>query len=50
VLLLGRLRDALERLNPGVPQSVHDALMAAQSHGRYFIGHIRGAFPYRQVR
>lgn len=34
----------------GVPQNVYEALMAAESHGRYFNGHIRGAFPYRQVR
>lgn len=34
----------------GVPQSSYTALMAAESHGRYFNGRIRGAFPCRQVR
>ncbi len=33
-----------------VPQSVYDALMAAESHGRYFLAHIRGVYPYRRVR
>ncbi|MEW6579566.1 MAG: KTSC domain-containing protein [Chloroflexota bacterium] len=34
----------------GVPPSSYKALMAAESHGRYFNGYIRGAFPCRQVR
>ena len=32
----------------GVPASVHAALMAAESHGRFFQEHIRGRYPYRR--
>lgn len=33
-----------------VPPSVHHDLMAADSHGRFFQGHIRDRYPTRQVR
>lgn len=33
----------------GVPSDVHQALMSASSHGKYFNSHIRGAFSYTQV-
>ena len=30
-----------------VPAAVHAALMAAESHGRFFQAHIRDQYPYR---
>jgi hypothetical protein len=30
----------------GVPENIHEALMEADSHGRYFVAHIRNAYPY----
>lgn len=32
-----------------VPSHIHDALMAAESHGSFFSGHIRGHFRYARV-
>lgn len=34
----------------GVPQHEHSALMNANSHGQYLNEHIKGVYPYRQVR
>jgi hypothetical protein len=34
----------------GVSLSVFNALMAAESHGKYFNAHIRNTYSYRQVR
>ena len=31
-----------------VPAQVHEALIAAESHGRYFHEHIRGRFDYER--
>ncbi len=33
----------------GVPADVHRALMRAESHGRYFAGHIRDRYPYERI-
>ena len=33
----------------GVPRHVHDELMRAESHGKYFHAHIRGVYPYRRI-
>jgi hypothetical protein len=33
----------------GVPPSVHEALMAAGSHGRYFVGNIRNNYRYAKL-
>ena len=33
----------------GVPASVYDAFLAADSHGRFFNIHIRDRYPYRTV-
>lgn len=33
-----------------VPASVHQALMAADSHGRYFNANIRKVYIYQQIR
>ncbi|MFG3051332.1 KTSC domain-containing protein [Kitasatospora sp. NPDC048239] len=33
-----------------VPGRVHEGLMAAESHGRYFVREIRGRYAYRRVR
>lgn len=33
-----------------VPEPVHEALMSAGSHGRYFNQAVRGRFPYRRIR
>ncbi|WP_395295333.1 KTSC domain-containing protein [Kitasatospora hibisci] len=32
-----------------VPGRVHGELMAAESHGRYFVREIRGRYPYRRL-
>lgn len=32
-----------------VPAEVHEGLMAAESHGRYFNAHIRGRYRYDRV-
>ncbi|MFJ3787691.1 KTSC domain-containing protein [Kitasatospora sp. NPDC090091] len=32
-----------------VPGRVHRELMAAESHGRYFVREIRGRYPYRRL-
>jgi hypothetical protein len=32
-----------------VPRHTHEALMAADSHGKFFSGQIRGHFPYARV-
>ncbi|HET7126318.1 MAG TPA: KTSC domain-containing protein [Lysobacter sp.] len=32
-----------------VPPSVHRALMRAESHGRYFAGHIRDRYAYERI-
>ncbi|MCG6494481.1 KTSC domain-containing protein [Kitasatospora sp. A2-31] len=32
-----------------VPRRVHGELMAAESHGRYFVRRIRGRYPYRRL-
>jgi KTSC domain len=32
-----------------VPPEVHEGLMAAESHGRYFNAHIRGCYPYDRL-
>ena len=34
----------------GVPGGVHDALMNAASHGRYFDQHIKHRYRFRKVR
>lgn len=34
----------------GVPLSVFNALMAADSHGKYFSANIRNSYPYKQIR
>ena len=34
----------------GVPSSVHQGLMSAPSHGRYFRGQIMHQYRYRRVR
>ena len=34
----------------GVPANIHDALMNAASHGKYFAANIRNSFRYRRVR
>ena len=34
----------------GVPREVHEAFVAAESHGRYFHEHIRDHYPYRRGR
>jgi hypothetical protein len=33
----------------GVPATIHEELMAAESHGRYFAERIRDRFPYRKL-
>lgn len=33
-----------------VPPHVHEAFVAAQSHGRFFHEHIRDRFPFRRGR
>ena len=33
-----------------VPAREHEAFVAADSHGRYFQGHIRGSYPFRKGR
>ncbi|HTC83704.1 MAG TPA: KTSC domain-containing protein [Rhizomicrobium sp.] len=33
-----------------VPQEVYDGLIFSDSLGRYFNAHIRGHFPYREIR
>ena len=33
-----------------VPPTVHEAFVAADSHGHYFQGKIRGRYPYRRGR
>jgi hypothetical protein len=33
-----------------VPARVHEAFVAAESHGRYFQDHIRGHYPFRKGR
>jgi KTSC domain len=33
-----------------VPRSVFDALLAADSIGRFFHDHIRGVYPFRRIR
>ena len=33
----------------GVPASVYDAFLAAESHGRFFNTHIRDRYSYRAV-
>jgi lysyl-tRNA synthetase class 2 len=33
-----------------VPKQVHEAFVAAESHGRFFHEHIRDRFPYRRDR
>ena len=33
----------------GVPLSVYQGLMAADSHGKYFHAHIRNVYPYRRI-
>lgn len=32
-----------------VPMSIHQGLMAASSHGRYFHAHIRGRYSYIRI-
>ncbi len=32
-----------------VPASIHDALMSATSHGKYFAANIRNNFRYRRI-
>jgi hypothetical protein len=34
----------------GVPKGVHDALVSAESHGRFFHEHIRDRYTYRRGR
>ena len=33
-----------------VPPEVYRGLMEAESHGRYFLAHIKGVYAYRRVR
>ena len=33
-----------------VPSNIHDGLMNASSHGKYFIAYIRNSFGYRRIR
>ncbi|MGA5816876.1 KTSC domain-containing protein [Kitasatospora sp. NPDC094028] len=33
-----------------VPDRVHRELLAAESHGRYFVRRVRGRYAYRRVR
>lgn len=33
----------------GVPQSVYDELMAADSHGKYLNAHIKGVYGYKKL-
>ena len=33
-----------------VPKHVHEAFVAAESHGRFFHEHIRDRYPYRKGR
>jgi len=33
----------------GVPQSEHDALMGASTHGGYFSANIRNKYPYEKL-
>lgn len=32
-----------------VPENIYNDLMEAQSHGKYFIQHIRNNYPYKKV-
>ncbi|MDP8994117.1 MAG: KTSC domain-containing protein [Pseudomonadota bacterium] len=34
----------------GVPSGVHQAFLAADSHGRFFHDHIRDRYPFRKGR
>ena len=34
----------------GVPRSVYEELMAAESHGKYFVKFIRNVYPYQRIR
>ena len=38
-----------ETKNLGVPVTIHEALMAAPSRGRYFLEHIKHRYPYDQA-
>ena len=33
----------------GVPQQIHEQLMAASSHGRYFAAHIKNVFRFTRM-
>lgn len=33
----------------GVPETVYDDLMSADSHGEYFAANVRNSFPYTKV-
>jgi hypothetical protein len=33
-----------------VPSEIHEAFVAADSHGRFFHDHIRDRYPYRRGR
>lgn len=33
----------------GVPSNVFDALMTSNSHGKYFINHIKDVYPVKQI-
>jgi hypothetical protein len=34
----------------GVPPEVYQALLAAPSHGSYFVANVRNAYPYQRLR
>jgi hypothetical protein len=33
----------------GIPSNIHDALMNATSHGKYFVANIRNSFRCRKI-
>ena len=33
----------------GVPESIHQGLMAAESHGKYFISQVKNTYAYKKV-
>lgn len=33
-----------------VPRNIHEQLMRAESHGRYFVGNIRNDYRYRRLQ
>ena len=34
----------------GVPNRIHEGLMASKSKGKYFASHVRGKFPHRLIK